>query len=115
VAILQTETWTTEDLLDLAKRQKQILWMIPLSLLASFNPVAAMAAGFIQLYFVYKLAVAVLDPGQTGYIILYMVLVFIPLAGLVALLFLNNQATKRLRANGISVGLMGARRRIWPR
>lgn len=36
----------------------------------------------------------------------------IPLFGIIALLIVNNKATKTLRANGVKVGIMGARGKI---
>ena len=35
MTILEADTWSKEDLRELAKRQKQILWMIPLNLIAA--------------------------------------------------------------------------------
>jgi hypothetical protein len=99
------DTWTNEDILEVAKRQKQILWMILLSLAAMFSPVTIIAAGVIQAYFIYKLGEAV----RASAPIVYVILSFIPLAGLVGLLVLNSKATKRLQASGVRVGLMGAR------
>ena len=89
-----------------AKCQKHIMWMILLSLVAViFIPPATIVTGFIQSYFIYKLATAVRSSAAWVYIIL----AFIPLVNLIALLILNGKATKTLKANGIKVGLMGAR------
>lgn len=96
--------WSRQDILEVAKRQKQILWMILLSLVAMFIPFATIVTGLIQIYFIFKLAWALRSSAAWVYVIL----AFIPLVGLIALLHLNARATKLLQANGIKVGLMGA-------
>ncbi|MEQ8210039.1 MAG: hypothetical protein RH917_09425 [Lacipirellulaceae bacterium] len=58
------------------------------------------------IYAIGKLA-ALIMPGQ-GIGCLYAFLMFIPLVGIIALLMLNNRATRLLRKYGVSVGLMGA-------
>jgi len=99
------EHWAKQDLIEVAKRQKNILWMILISLVAMFIPGATIVTGIILIYFIYKLAGAVRSSAAWVYIIL----AFIPLVGLIALLHINGRATKTLQANGIKVGLMGAR------
>ena len=99
------EQWTKQDLIELAKRQKNILWMILVSLVAMFIPFATIVTGIIQIYFIYKLAAALRSSAAWVYIIL----AFIPLVGLIAILVINGKATKKLQENGIKVGLMGAR------
>lgn len=42
--------------------------------------------------------------------LVFLALMLVPLVGLLALLFLNNRATARLKQAGFSVGLLGARR-----
>ena len=91
------------DILEVANRQKQILWMILISIPATFIPFATLVTGVIQIYFIVKLAKAV---GSSAW--LYAVLAFLPLIGLIALLRLNGKATKILKDNGVAVGLMGA-------
>ncbi len=54
---------------------------------------------------VFRLALVIYS---TGIAILLGVLLIIPYIGMVILLIMNSRATKILRANGISVGLMGA-------
>ena len=100
-----TREWTKDDLVEVAKRQKNILWMILISLVAMFIPFATFFTGIIQVYFIYKLASAVRSSAAW----LYILLAFIPLIGLFALLHINGKATKTLQANGVKVGLMGAR------
>ncbi|MCX5758388.1 MAG: hypothetical protein NTU83_07780 [Candidatus Hydrogenedentes bacterium] len=99
------EQWTKQDLMDVAKRQKSILWMILISLVAMFIPFATIVTGIVQIYFIYRLAAALRSSAAWVYIIL----AFIPLVGLFALLHINSNATNRLKENGIKVGLMGAR------
>ncbi len=99
------EQWTKQDLVEVAKRQKSIMWMILISLVAMFIPFATIVTGIIQIYFIYKLAAAVRSSAAWVYIIL----AFIPLIGLIALVHINGRATKTLQANGIKVGVMGAR------
>ncbi|MGL5095286.1 MAG: hypothetical protein ACRDD1_06840 [Planctomycetia bacterium] len=97
--------WTNAEIVEVAKRQKQILWMILLSIVAIFIPFATIVTGIIQVFFIYKLAIAVRSKAAWVYI----VLAFIPLVGLLALLSINGKATKILQSNGLKVGLMGAR------
>lgn len=102
---MQSE-WTAEEILEVAKRQKQILFMILISLVAIFIPYATIVTGIIQIYFIFKFAKAVRSSAAW----LYIILAFIPLIGLIALLIINSKATKVLQANGIKVGLMGAKK-----
>jgi len=95
----------SQELLELAKRQKQIIWMIFLSLVTMFIPFATIVTGIIQIYFIFKLAQAIRSSGAW----IYIILAFIPLIGLIALLHINGKATKTLQANGVKVGLMGAK------
>ena len=101
--------WTSDEILEIAKRQKQIIWMILLSLIAmfiqDFIKFSTIVTGIIQIYFIFKLAQAVRS--SAGW--LYIILAFIPLIGLIALFHINDKATKTLRANGVKVGLMGAK------
>ena len=91
--------------MEVARRQKHIIWMILISLVAMFIPFATIVTGIIQIYFIYKLAAAVRSSAAWVYIIL----AFIPLVGLLGLLHINGKATKILQTNGIKVSLMGAR------
>jgi hypothetical protein len=100
------ETWTADELCDVAKWQKHIIWMILISLVAMFIPGATIVTGILQIYFIYKLAKAV----RSSVAWLYIILAFIPLIGLLALLHINGKASRTLQANGIRVGLMGAKR-----
>lgn len=97
--------WTPQEILDVAKRQSQIIYMIVINLVAAFIPFATIVAGLVQMFFIFKLAQAV----RSSVAWLYIVLAFIPLLGLVGLLILNQSATRILQTQGIKVGLMGAR------
>ncbi len=97
--------WTVQELLEVGTRQKQIMWLILLSLVTMFIPFATIVTGIIQIYFIFRLAEAVRSSAAWVYIIL----AFIPLIGLLGLLHINAKATKALQANGIKVGLMGAK------
>lgn len=99
------EHWTKQDIVEVAKYQRNILWMFLIALLAMFIPFATIVTGIIQIYFIYKLATALRSSAAW----IYIILTFIPLVGLIALLVINNKATKKLQQNGIRVGLMGAR------
>ncbi len=101
----QQENWTKQDLMEVAKQQKNILWMILISFVAMFIPGATIISGAIQIYFLFKLATAVRSKAAW----LYIILAFIPLVGLIALLVINGKATTTLRENGINVSLMGAK------
>ena len=111
--------WTKQDLIEVARRQKNILWLILISsvtmfilslatkfiLLAALAALAAIGLGIIQVYFIYKLATALRSSAVWAYIIL----AFIPFVGWAALILISVKATKKLRENGIKVGLTGAR------
>jgi purine-cytosine permease-like protein len=91
------------DMQEIAKRQKAILWMILLGLVASFIPPATLVTGSIQIYFVSKLASATRTRSWA-----YIIGAFLPLINFLVLAALNSTATGILKANGIRVGLMGA-------
>ena len=97
--------WVSEQVLEIAKRQKQIIWMILLRVIFMLFPPAALVVALIQVFFVYKLAQAIESKAAW----LYMILLFIPLVGLITLLMLNGKATKKLKENDVRVGLMGAK------
>jgi cellulose synthase/poly-beta-1,6-N-acetylglucosamine synthase-like glycosyltransferase len=97
--------WSKADLMAVAKYQKNILWMILISLPAFIRPITILLAGVIQAYFIYRLASALRLPIT----LLYMVLAFVPFVSLLSLFHLNSKATNLLQEHGITVGLMGAR------
>ena len=96
--------WTPEEILEVAKRQKMILWMIVISLATFLFPPAIIVANIIQIYFIFKLAQAIRSPSAWIYIFLSC----LPLVSLIALLYINGKATSILRKNQIKVGFMGA-------
>ena len=98
------DQWTKAELLEVAKHQKNILWMFLISIVASFIPLATIVTGFVMVFFIYKLAKAI----RSTNVWLYIVLAFFPLLNVVALVRVNGKATKILESNGIKVGLMGA-------
>jgi hypothetical protein len=97
--------WTESDLIEVAKCQKHIIWLILISIPAMFFPGATIVTGIIGAYFIYKLAVAVRSSSAWVYIILSL----FPIIGLLGLLHISRKATKTLQEHGIRVGLMGAR------
>jgi hypothetical protein len=92
------------DVQEIAQRQKAILWIILLGLIASFIPIATMITGSIQIYYVSKLASATRTRSWA-----YIVGGFLPFFNFLTLAALNSKATGILQANGIQVGLMGAK------
>jgi hypothetical protein len=66
--------------------------------------IAALAAAAFNMYWVYKLCRA-LDTTPWAYV----VAMVIPIISLICLAVLNQQATKFLQANGVKVGLLGAK------
>ena len=97
--------WTKQDLLNVAKHQSYIQWLVLANFVAMFIPFATILTGIIGIFFIYKLASSL----KSACAWVYIILSFIPLIGLLALVHLIVEATKVLRANGISVGVMGAR------
>lgn len=99
------DPWTKAELLEVAKYQSYIQWLVLANFVAMFIPYATIVTGLIGVFFIYKLAAAL----RSAIAWLYIILAFLPLIGLLALLNLVLKATKVLKANGISVGIMGAR------
>jgi hypothetical protein len=73
------------------------------TMIATIVALGAVLAGVV---FVFRLATKVYSTG-TG--IVLGLLTFVPLLGLIVLLTVNSKATRLLRAQGVSVGLLGAR------
>ncbi len=118
------ESWTKQELLEVAKFQRSVLRMFLISLGALFvvAPIlislggmsvvsvtlailGILVSGFFQAYFNYKLSHAVRDSAPW----LYFVMGLIPLAGNGMSRSISERATLALQKNGIKVGLMGAR------
>jgi hypothetical protein len=110
---MTSNEYTLQQILEVAKSQKNILVVILASFAVGFssaffippNIAGLMTLGLslVEIYFVYKLTIAV----RSSFAWVYMILMFLPLISVVALLHLNQKATKILRANDLKVGLMG--------
>ena len=96
-------SWSPAEVVEIARRQRQILWLILLGLVGLVIPFAVLVIGLIQVYFVVKLASSLRSRAPW----LYIVPMFIPYISLLTLLFLNRKATAAIRSHGLSVGLMG--------
>ena len=94
----QQAEYTTDEIRDIAKRQKHLVWLVLINLLTCG------IAGIIAPFFIYKVAVSLKLKAPW----IYAVIVVVPLVGLGVLLGLNGQATAALTAQGIRVGLFGA-------
>ena len=118
----QVRTLTHDGLLELAKNQKQLIWFILFEIviclaLAILVPESFQSAskqlffglGMIGCYLVYKVAKAL--EMSTVKLVIAAVFLFVPLIGLITLLYINGKATKVLRQNGLRVGFMGAKRK----
>jgi len=105
-AIIYSDT----ELLEIAKRQKAVIWLILLSIpayaAAIVMPSLPLIVGIISLMFIYHLASSLKEAAPWQYVVLGI----IPCLGVIALLMINSRATSALKARGIRVGLMGARR-----
>ena len=108
-------TYSNVEILYIAKQQEAVLCLIPISILAylvgftigpQIVPVFVLALGVISLIFIYQLALAIKEPAPW----VYAILALIPCISLISMLILNGRATSALKAQGIRVGLMGARK-----
>ena len=101
-------TYTDAEVLDIAKHQKAIILLIPLSMAAyvaaTFVPFLPVFVGIISLVFIYQLAAALKETSPW----LFVLLGIIPCISLIALLMINSRATSALKSRGIRVGLLGA-------
>ena len=108
----QMPHFTKAEVVEVARMQKAVLWLLLALLVANGLAASVPIIGLVvylvvvvaSLIYTYKLAKAVkaLSPGQ------YLVLGLIPCLNLIALLMINSNATAVLKAHGIAVGLMGA-------
>jgi uncharacterized paraquat-inducible protein A len=94
----QQAEYTTDEIREIAKRQKHLIWLVLINLLTCG------IAGIIAPFFIYKVAVSL----KLKVPWLYAVLVVVPLVGMIVLLGLNGHATGALKTQGIRVGLFGA-------
>src|SRR5688572_1859873 len=115
-------TFTPEELSGIIRAQKNVLRLLLISIFlvaAMFLPVpsemadfvapaiviAFLVIGLIGAVFIHRLARALGDPVAW----IYVICAFIPLVSTVTLLILDLRATAALRANGIEVGMLGAK------
>lgn len=106
-------TYTSSQLREIAKYQRLVLWSVLANLLSIFvisiqglGVLISIALAVFQIYSLYKLANSLKE--STVSIALFIIGLFIPLVGLLVLLYINSKATKALQNAGIKVGLMGA-------
>jgi hypothetical protein len=120
------------QVLEVARQQKRLIWLILLELIvgillivntspmttgpsafteawAVLRTVVSLTLAIICAYFVYKIGRALKI--STLWLVITIILLFVPLISLGALLYMNDQATRLLRAAGVKVGLMGAKRK----
>lgn len=118
------ETWSSGALLKVARGQRRIILLLLINIsvgitfglllligdreLFSLVPYIGLGLGIIQLSNVWRLADALRSSVPWLYSLLGFALSFVPFLLLLLLLFLNQNATKVLRANGIRVGFLGA-------
>lgn len=113
-----SNAWTTAELYKIAQEQKNLLNIVFCSIIASMGVNASVskhntiAIIFFMLLRLSMLIAAIYYSGvlagalrRTPY--KYIVALFIPILGLLAILRLMNYATKALQSSGIQVGLMG--------
>lgn len=97
-------TYIANDTLSIAKAQKGVLYSILANIISLFFPPLYILVIPFQLYFVYRLAMAL----RVGYPWLWVIGMFVPILALVLLLVLSQRATVAIRDAGFNVGLMGA-------
>ena len=97
-------TADSNQLLNIARAQKGILWCILATFVALAIPIAFLIILPFQIYYTYKLAQSL----ECGPPILWCIVMFVPLLSLIFLLILSQKATGRLKDAGFKVGLMGA-------
>ena len=100
----ETPQYTDPEIREIGNKQKAILWTFLASIALSYVSYGQIAAAIISVIFIYQLAAAL----KSRVAWLYVILAFVPLVSLIALLVINSQATKVLKARGLKVGLMGA-------
>ena len=105
------KNYTNQEVLEIAKWQKALLWIILLLLLSYFllglkgiGPLIGLVIAVVEIIFVYQLAMSLKESAAW----LYAILMIIPFVSLIVLLMLSSRATAALRSRGVRVGLMGA-------
>jgi hypothetical protein len=98
------EQFTNAEVVQVAKKQKAIIWLILASLAVVVFPPAWIVIAVVNLVFVYQLSKALKLSAPW----VWCVGMIIPLVSLILLLRLNSKATAAIRGRGVTVGLMGA-------
>ncbi len=113
-------TYTTAEIIRIAKSQKMVIWLILWGIVAIFGvgfisgfvphielilPIILIAYGIISAILIYQLAVAL----KTSNPWIWALLVLLPYGCMVVMLILSLRGTKALKSQGIHVGLMGAK------
>lgn len=117
--------YTNDEVYQIGQEHRAIIWLILLQFLSlpisQLAPLLAENSGMpllalplvltpffiniVSLFFVYRLAAALKNSPW-----LYLLLGLIPCISLISLLILSSRAQAALKAHGVAVGLMGARR-----
>jgi hypothetical protein len=105
--------YSEPDLLQIAKYQKRILWLILIILILipfMLRPgvEAAFALSIFGVYFLVRLSRALKT--STPLLVVFGILMLIPYVSFILLGLEDGRATRVLRKNGIKVGLMGAKK-----
>jgi len=117
----QKTTGSAERVLEVAKQQKRLIWLILLQIISVIilipmgldeSPLGLLIGGILLIicvYVVYKMGRAL--ELSTARLIVTIVVLVVPLLSIFALLYINSKATEFLRAAGVQVGFMGAKRK----
>ena len=100
------QEFSNQEVFEIAKKQKAIIWLIIVSFAVFFFPLAWIVVAIVNLVFVYQLAKALKLGGAWAWCVAQI----IPLVSLITLLVLNSKATAAIRSKGVTVGLLGARK-----
>lgn len=109
-------TFSRLELREIAKYHKLLLWSILVAIVANLSPLSLgdqfissliyFSAAVFQIFSLYKLGRSL--KLSVVWMVLLMVGLFIPLLGLLILLFMHNEAMKAMKSAGVKVGFMGA-------
>jgi len=118
----QKTTGSAERVLEVAKQQKRLIWLILVQLISGIlfmsiglsdgSPLwllVSVILGIICAYLVYKIGRGL--ELSTVQLVITIVILFVPFIGLLSLLYINTKATKFLQEAGVEVGFMGAKRK----
>ena len=94
------------EILQIASRQKIMIWLILASFIAVFIPYALLVTGIISLVLIYQQAKTLRLP----FAWIYAVLSLIPIICSLILILVNTRATAAMKCRNIHVGLMGAKK-----